>query len=189
MALQRVPQYLISGAERTAPDRVLRALDDADDSLVIGALADAAEILGTLSHEDELWNSATNALAEEGPPRELEEYMDEEREVLAQALGGNYRLADEILASVPMRATERDPDRARQIVVVIQHQCEGILGEPPSPRRKWLAVRVLRRAFKAIAGGLLVAADIVVPDPTIVIIRVASIAGGLDMIIDAAEMD
>jgi hypothetical protein len=40
--------------------------------------------------------------------------------------------------------------------------------------------------FKAAAGGVLIAAEIVAPDPTVVV-KVASILGGADMIIDALE--
>lgn len=55
----------------------------------------------------------------------------------------------------------------------------------PSASRLSRAVKMFRRVFKfkAAGGGILVAADIVIPDPQI--IKIASIWGGVDMVLDA----
>jgi hypothetical protein len=189
VALGTVPTYLIEGVRLTDPERVRQALDDADDGQALALVGAAEQALDALAGDDEFWGAASDNLPDQLPLDALEDSLDEERELLANALGGDYRLADLILVELPFRQGESDTERARQVVVILQHQCREVIEEAPSRRRKWRAVRLLRRVFKAVSGGLLVAVDIVlIPDPT-GIVRVASVAGGVDMIIDAIEMD
>ena len=101
---------------------------------------------------------------------------------------GDRRLAGAVLLDAPLRSRQPDPEQAKQVVVILNVQCQEVVEERPSRKRSWRAARVLRRVFKAVGGGLLVAADVVAPDPTM-IVRVASVWGGVDLILDAVEMD
>lgn len=72
--------------------------------------------------------------------------------------------------------------RAREVVVIIRDQCEYELAASKGPFRMWRALRLAKRAFVALGGGVLIAADIVSPDVT-GILKVASIVGGASAIV------
>jgi hypothetical protein len=178
MAIYEVPPYLIRSVRDTAPEAVGERLADGGESLP-DLLAEARDTLDRWSDDFEFWQ----AVEESYRSTTLDGNVEVESQILAEALG-DRRLADTILLEAPTAVSK--PQLAVQAVIVIRHQCGQVLEQPPSRGRLYRAGKVLRRVFKAVGGGVLVAADIVAPDPTM-LVKVASIWGGLDMIIDAAE--
>jgi hypothetical protein len=185
MSLDRVPPYLIDALRILDPDRVQEVL--ADDRAGDLELEGVTERLAAWVRDGEFWEGLAENLPDTPPAVPLEDSLDQERVVLADALGGDFRLAGRILLEAPLRSEWPEPDRARYVVMILHGQGQELLTEPPSRRRAWRIARLSRRIFKAVGGGLLVAADIVAPDPTM-LVRAASVWGGADMIIDAIEM-
>jgi hypothetical protein len=188
MPLESVPSYLIEGVRITDPDRLREALDTDDETRASSDLEVAGQILGVWAGDNEFWGDTAERLPRAPPATTLDDILEEEQEVLAGALGGDRRLAELILLEAPLRSGRPNAQGARQVVVILRDQCREIASEPPTRKRRWRTLRALRRVFKAVGGGVLIAADIVAPDPT-QIVRVASIWGGADMIIDAVRPD
>lgn len=186
MPLEQVPSYLIDGVRQTDPDRLAEAMASDDESQALAALEAGTYALAELARDDALWAAASEAIGDgAGEPQAVDQLdLKVELTVLTGTLDGDQRLAAKILVEVPLDSSGADLQRAREIIVVIRNQCEHELAAPKKPSRKWRALRLAKRAFKALGGGLVIAADIVSPDVT-GITKVASIVGGIDAITDA----
>lgn len=186
--MEDIPPYLLDGIRIADPERIAQALDAHDEGSLVDSVMAAREVLDTWAGDEDFWDSTAQNLPQDSLSQAgLEEILDEEQELLARAIG-DRRLASAVLLDAPLRSRWPDPQQARQVVVILNVHCQEIIEEKPSRKRIWRAARVLRRVFKGVGGGLLVAADIVAPDPTL-IVRVASIWGGVDLILDAVEME
>jgi hypothetical protein len=185
MTLERVPDYLAELVRRTDPE-VLRELLEGERATERLGLDGIAELLATWLGDAAFWTSIDDERPDTPPTVPLEDSLDDEAEVLAAALGGDPRRARLILLEAPLRSVRPNPKQALRAVETLHRHCNEVTAEAESHRRFWRGARTMRRIFKAAGGGLLVAADIVSPDPT-VILRVASIWGGADMIIDAVK--
>jgi hypothetical protein len=190
MALEGVPDYLIELLRRTDL-QVLRTYLETGEGLAPGDNERLAELLGRWAEDAEFWGMVEQAQpAEAAAGQSLDAILDQELDIVTQGLDGDESLALSALLEAPANVPTqpRDIQQARTTIIIIQQQVsvtQVIPSEPP--RRRLKVVRVLRRVFKAAAGGVLVASDIfVVPDPTM-LVRIASIAGGVDMIIDAID--
>lgn len=186
MPLEQVPFYLIDGVRQTDPDRLAEAMESDDESQAFAALEAGSNALAELARDEALWAAASEAISDRAGEAQAVEELDlkVELKVLAGALDGDQKLAAKILVEVPLDPSGADPQRAREIIVVIRNQCEHELASPKRSSGKWRALRLAKRAFKALGGGLVIAADIVSPDVT-GITKVASIVGGIDVITDA----
>lgn len=195
MALEKVPPYLVLLLRVGDPERLGAVVSaEGHEQLSEDAVA-AVEALEAWVADDEFWSATVEHLQPDlvRLTADLDEDLlhDQELEILTEGVAGDRRLATLILlemSDVPPRANGRDPYRARDAVARLRAQCHRAAGMPPTPRRRWRLARVLRRAFKAAGGGVLIAADIVAPDPSM-IVKVASVLGGVDMIIDAVDSD
>jgi hypothetical protein len=188
MPIDRVPPYLIDGVRLSNPERIQEALETGDAGQLLDSALQASQLLEEWAEDSEFWDSASDALADDLPDADFDDYRDEEREIIATSLDGDYKLANAILVELPSPSAQRrpNPEQAREIVLILRTECHAATSEPPK-RAKWRTARVLRRVFKAFGGGLAIAADIVAPDPTF-IVKVASVWGGVDLILDAADI-
>jgi len=187
--LENVPPYLIRILFLTDPERLRELVAAGAEWLEPQDLRTVADALDTWLADDEFWDMASEYLESQEPvDLAFEEFFEREYEILTAGLGGDERLAALILLEAPLRVYRANPERAREAVARLNAQFRQAVEQSPSRARTWRVARVLRRLFKAAGGGVLVAADIVVPDPTL-IVQTASITGGIDMIIDAAGFD
>jgi hypothetical protein len=184
MPLTEIPPYLLE-AIRTA--RIDVAVEAAEKEQYLDAIGQLGGRLEAWAADDNFWNSTAEVLnRQQGiSPSDLQSHLDEERQLLANALGGDSQLATMILLEAPLRAERPNLEAARIVVVNLRIESGQVVSEKQPRRRLWRAARFIRKAFKGVGGGLLVAADIVIPDPTM-LVTVASVWGGVDMILDAA---
>ncbi len=183
MALERVPEYLVEILRKTDPELLARFLATGDE-LNDDDLHELEALLGQWLSDSDFWNALARQqtyVANAPPVQDVDPILDDELRILTEALGGDQRLAETVLVDFPSQVTteRRDPLRTQQAIVLIRQEVRVIIQAPPTPppTRRLRIVRGLRRVFKGAAGGVLIAADIIVPDPTIFLIRVASIAG------------
>lgn len=178
MPIEEVPPYLIETVRDTHPDVVAGLVADGKDRPEV--LIGARNALERWANDSEFWNEVDAAFQS----TTMDGNLDIESQVVSAALEGDRRLAEAIILEAPT-AVDR-PRAAVQAITIIREQCDHVLEQPPTPGRLYRTARILRRVFKAAGGGVLIAADIIAPDPT-GLVKVASIWGGLDMIIDAAN--
>jgi hypothetical protein len=187
-----VPPYLIELFKNLDRSALRRALASVDSERELVALAiDAQAKLDKWSNDQGFWRSLSTFL---GEPLVIDEplgdLLDDEVEIaiLSGALLGDEQLAIAVLLEAPTSlspVTTIDVENVQKAVVQINLNVTMALNAPPTPRRRWRLAKTLRRVFKGAAGGIVIAADVVVPDPTL-LVRVASLVGGVDMILDAA---
>jgi len=198
-----VPPYLIELLQHLDRDDLGDALasNNAERELVRLAI-DAESKLSEWSDDSQFWNSMSRFIASPGAvtsePIQMDrrvdfaELLDDEVEIaiLSNALQGHDQLANTVLLEAPTFfrpiTNPQVAENVKEAVVQINVKVTVALNAPPTQRRPWRLAKTLRRVFKAAAGGILIAADVFVPDPTLSV-RVASVAGGIDMILDAAE--
>ncbi len=133
------------------------------------------------------WEAAHETLDETGETNavvllehfDTEQFAEEERHVLEQQVSPTtaavtmlYLQADE---------TGADPhsvlNKAEAAVGGLVEDAEELVEQEPSQSRWWKAARFAKKAFIVGAGGLVIAADVVSPDPTM-LTKAASISGG-----------
>ena len=192
-----VPPYLIELFQHLDRDDLGDALasNNAERELVRLAI-DAESKLGEWSNDSQFWNSMSRFIASPGAvtsgPIPFAELLDDEAEIaiLSNALQGDDQLANTVLLEAPTFfppiTSPQVAEDVKKAVAQINENVIVALNAPPTQRRPWRLAKTLRRVFKAAAGGILIAADVFVPDPTL-LVRVASVAGGIDMILDAAK--
>ena len=171
MAMERVPEYLVDVLEVTDLGFRSAGVYDPDDLMI--RLSRGTESLGVWIDDDEYWSSLS-----------VDEYFATEVRVLTRELHDQrhtLRIMEEQAQPVDFARKTRSA-----VQVVRDDNLEFING--PSRRGDHLgrSMRLLRRTFKAAGGGVLIAADLLAPDPTL-IVKVASVLGGIDMILDAAK--
>lgn len=129
-----------------------------------------------LSSEDVLWHLTTPA------------FRSEETEKLRDALSDvDPHLVDLIMANlrIPQRRAGRaDVARVRVVLIRLEEEARNVSGLIAEDAARGMGFReaqrvrrFLRKAFKVASGGILIVADIVTPDPTL-ITKVASVVGG-----------
>lgn len=198
-----VPSYLIELCQQLDPSALADALEsNRSERRLIDLAIDTQVKLDNWVHDGGFWvplsrfleNRNNNVLGDnpQSSPEPLGELLDDEVEVtiLSNALAGNQHLATAVLLESPTSVPPSpgiEDQAIRNAVVQINLNVTIALNTPPTPRRRWRLAKTLRRGFKGAAGGILIAADVVVPDPTL-LVRVASVAGGIDMVLDAAGL-
>jgi hypothetical protein len=186
VALENVPPYLIEVLRKVDPELQGRFVETAE-RLTQRDIQQLSDLLEQWVADGDYWNAFGQSLDNASQAQSLDTILDQERRVLIEALNGDERLADTILLELPSQPRRKpDPQQTRQVIIVIQNQIQVVEPAPrgaPAGRRLRIA-RLLRRTFKAAVGGVAIAADIVVPDPSM-IVRISSIVAGADLIIDA----
>jgi hypothetical protein len=165
------------------------------DKELINIALDIQSKLQDWQEDSEYWTALTSFLVNysAGPPpsRVAQDALDDEVEfvMLSRALR-DEPTATAVMLEVPPRidfTTPRSSGNAQSAVAQINRNVlTRALNDPQTSRRRWRIARALRRVHKGVAGGILIGADVVVPDPTL-IARVASVLGGIDLIMDAAR--
>jgi hypothetical protein len=196
-----VPPYLIELCRQLDPNSLARALEsNHSERGLIDLAIDTQVKLADWENDDDFWDrlsrfldSRNNIVSSDDPrfsPESLGVLLDDEVEIaiLSNALAGDERLTTAVLLESPTSVRLRTGIAMpviKNAVVQINRNLTIALNTPPTTRRRWRLAKALRRVFKGAAGGILIAADVVVPDPTF-LVRVASVAGGVDMVLDAA---
>ncbi|HWW67241.1 MAG TPA: hypothetical protein VNY83_04600 [Solirubrobacterales bacterium] len=185
MALEGVPPYLVELLRKTDPEG-LRRFVETGEGLTAGDIDELRNLLSQWAGDEDFWNALGASPSAAPQDTSLDGVLEQELEVLTEALGGDRGLAERVLLELPaqIRAERPDVDQVPPLIIVIKQELPGVEpGAPPSQRLR--VARVLRRVFKAAVGGVSIAADItVLPDPTL-LVRAVSIAAGVDLIVDA----
>jgi hypothetical protein len=185
MALEGVPPYLVELLRKTDPEG-LRRFVETGEGLTAGDIDELRNLLSQWAADEDFWNALGASPSAAPQDTSLDGVLEQELEVLTEALGGDRGLAERVLLELPaqIRAERPDVDQVPPLIIVIKQELPGVEpGAPPSQRLR--VARVLRRVFKAAVGGVSIAADItVLPDPTL-LVRAVSIAAGVDLIVDA----
>jgi hypothetical protein len=187
-----LPEYLMDTVF-VAQDAIFRSFgEERSEGPVFEATDRVAANLGRWAEDKDFWESAAAAQRQAGEPFETirahlqgEEFLAEELAVLEAAIG-NRSLALSVTFEVADAGVtgRHHPEEAREVVATLAGTGRSIAGAPPGQRQVWRALRYLRRALRAAAGGLAVAADLLSPDVS-GLTKVASIGGGLATIADA----
>ena len=202
MALENAPPYLIELARSTDPE-VLRRFVATGEGLAPGDGQRLAELLGEWLADGDYWQSlaqSQQAQSRQGMNGQVvptEQILDEELEILTQTLGDE--LAQAVLLLLPDQVTLQpvNPVSIQQNIIVIQQTIVKVQVVPAEPAKKRLRVgRKLWRVFKAAAGGLVIAGDIVgglsspaagPAAPVVIFVAAGSVAGGAVLIGEAAK--
>lgn len=186
--MESIPDYLNNSLAITAPV-LTGVLGRPDEYLTIKALEELVPQLKDWAADDDFWEAVTENFSGEafpGEDQELGRVIEEEHQILLDALHGNQALATTIVLNVPLHLIQSRPDEARQVVINVSIAVTQVVQSPPGPARKWKALRLVRKVFVIGMGGLLIAADLVSPDPTM-ITKAASVGGGVAMIVTAPD--
>jgi hypothetical protein len=192
--METVPQYLtrlVDISESASRD----ALDGGPhEGAVVSALTAMQPHLQNWANDNDFWRSAqqfVNGVPIHIPP-DFGVVMDEEQRVLADGLR-DRSLATKILMDAEFPPANQGVvyglvDNARNnISININVTIQQTVAAPPGPARKWRALRIVRKVFVVATGGLMVAADIVSPDVTL-ITKGLSIVSGLSTIASAIDI-
>jgi hypothetical protein len=187
-----LPDYLMDTVF-VAQDAIFRSFgEERSEGPVFEATDLVAANLGRWADDHDFWGSAAIAQRQADEPfatirahLQGEEFLAEELAVLEAAIG-NRSLALSVTFEVADAGATgpRDPEEARDVVARLAEAGRSIAGAPPPQRQVWRALRYLRRALRAAAGGLAVAAELLSPDVT-GLTKIASIAAGVATIADA----
>jgi hypothetical protein len=149
----------------------------------LGIILEMSIGLRAWADDDDFWASTRREFDPLSVLRvDPDQFAEAEAEILTIALSGDEQLARVIVINMSLRYPSGTPDDARGLVTQASGEGRRIAESPPEPIRKWSGWRYARRVFRGATGGLAIAANIVTPDPTL-LTKVASIAGGVELII------
>jgi hypothetical protein len=183
-----VPDYLLK-AVQIAGQVFFPVGGEQDEESVISSAMGLRAPLEEWIADDDFWGAAEEVVGPVPSPAEIPPFgvfMDEELELLTAALHGDSSFATLILANMPLDGGSTTPGEARNVVIQLNVTINQVVEAPPGPSRKWRAIRLARKALTIAAGGLLIAVDVVSPDPTM-LSKVASVTGGLATISSAVD--
>jgi hypothetical protein len=188
--MDQVPNYLVSLI--ILSEQIATSLLEGDSvDQQVGRLSELSYGLDRWVADDEFWN----ALDEEYPrAREMvrnriltESYVEQEIDILTSHVYEDRQRATGIAIEV-MGARAGTPQKARANVEATAARIQILVVQiPATPERskvtrKRQVWKVARKVLRYAGGGLAIAADIVIPDPTL-LLRAASIVGGVSSMV------